>query len=190
AATRTTWGSNWSAQVFYAANVAGGANTVTATFATALSGFGIAYVHEYSGLDKTAPLDVSASAIGTASSASSGTATTTAANDLLFGAVGSNSAVTAAGAGFTSRLATFDNRTEDRTVTSTGAYAATATQNGSAWVAQLAAFKLQATSTDTTPPSQPANLNATTASSTQIDLSWTASTDNVGVTGYQVFRNG
>jgi fibronectin type 3 domain-containing protein len=41
---------------------------------------------------------------------------------------------------------------------------------------------------DTTPPSPPGNLTATT-SSTQINLSWTAATDNVGVTGYKVFRN-
>jgi chitodextrinase len=40
----------------------------------------------------------------------------------------------------------------------------------------------------TTPPSAPANLTATAASSTEIDLSWTASTDNVGVTGYRVER--
>ena len=41
---------------------------------------------------------------------------------------------------------------------------------------------------DTTPPSAPTNLAATAASSTQINLSWTASTDNVGVTGYRVER--
>jgi chitodextrinase len=41
---------------------------------------------------------------------------------------------------------------------------------------------------DTTPPSAPANLTATAISSTQINLSWTASTDDVGVTGYKVER--
>ena len=41
---------------------------------------------------------------------------------------------------------------------------------------------------DTTPPTAPANLTATAASSTQINLSWTASTDNVAVTGYMVER--
>jgi len=41
---------------------------------------------------------------------------------------------------------------------------------------------------DTTPPSAPANLTATAASVSQINLSWTASTDNVGVTGYRVER--
>ncbi|MDD5463455.1 MAG: fibronectin type III domain-containing protein, partial [Methylococcales bacterium] len=43
---------------------------------------------------------------------------------------------------------------------------------------------------DTTAPSVPAYLTATAISSTQINLSWGASTDNVGVTGYKVFRNG
>ena len=43
---------------------------------------------------------------------------------------------------------------------------------------------------DTTPPSTPTNLTATATSSSQINLTWTASTDNVGVTGYKVFRNG
>jgi chitodextrinase len=42
--------------------------------------------------------------------------------------------------------------------------------------------------TDTTPPSAPTGLTAIAASGTQINLSWTASTDNIGVTGYQVER--
>lgn len=42
---------------------------------------------------------------------------------------------------------------------------------------------------DTTPPSAPANLAANAASSSQINLSWSASTDNIGVTAYEVYRN-
>jgi len=41
---------------------------------------------------------------------------------------------------------------------------------------------------DTEPPTPPSNLTATAASGTQINLAWTASTDNVGVTGYQIER--
>ena len=41
---------------------------------------------------------------------------------------------------------------------------------------------------DTTPPSQPGTLGATAVSSGEIDLSWGASTDNVGVSGYRVER--
>src|SRR5439155_6459777 len=43
---------------------------------------------------------------------------------------------------------------------------------------------------DATPPSVPAGLIATAAGATTINLTWTASTDNVGVTGYIVKRNG
>jgi chitodextrinase len=41
---------------------------------------------------------------------------------------------------------------------------------------------------DTTAPSAPGGLAASPASSTQINLAWTASTDNVGVSGYRVER--
>ena len=43
-------------------------------------------------------------------------------------------------------------------------------------------------SADTQAPTAPSGLGATAASSAQINLSWTASTDNVGVTGYRVER--
>ena len=43
---------------------------------------------------------------------------------------------------------------------------------------------------DTTPPTTPTGLTATVAGSTGANLSWNASTDNVGVTGYIVRRNG
>jgi lysophospholipase L1-like esterase/chitodextrinase len=43
---------------------------------------------------------------------------------------------------------------------------------------------------DTTAPSPPTGLSAATISSSQINLTWTASTDNVGVTSYQIYRNG
>lgn len=43
---------------------------------------------------------------------------------------------------------------------------------------------------DATAPSVPSNLQGAAASTSQINLTWTASTDNVGVTGYKVFRNG
>ena len=43
---------------------------------------------------------------------------------------------------------------------------------------------------DTTPPSPPSNLQASTVTATTAALAWTASTDNVGVTGYNIYRNG
>jgi chitodextrinase len=43
---------------------------------------------------------------------------------------------------------------------------------------------------DTTSPSVPTALAATAVSAIQVNLSWSASTDNVGVAGYKIFRNG
>ncbi len=43
---------------------------------------------------------------------------------------------------------------------------------------------------DTQAPTVPTGLSAQVVSSSQINLSWTASTDNVGVTGYRIYLNG
>jgi chitodextrinase len=43
--------------------------------------------------------------------------------------------------------------------------------------------------TDTSAPSAPSNPAVVAQSSTQINLSWTAAADNVGVTGYDIYRN-
>jgi chitodextrinase len=43
---------------------------------------------------------------------------------------------------------------------------------------------------DTEAPSAPANLRSTGASASSVGLAWDASTDNVGVTGYRVYRDG
>ena len=47
-----------------------------------------------------------------------------------------------------------------------------------------------AAASDATPPTQPTGFTAAAAGATAVNLSWTASTDNVGVTGYVVTRNG
>jgi chitodextrinase len=43
---------------------------------------------------------------------------------------------------------------------------------------------------DTTPPSAPTNLMAAVITSSQVNLAWTASTDNVGIAGYKIYRDG
>ena len=45
-------------------------------------------------------------------------------------------------------------------------------------------------SSDTQAPTAPANLTGTAVNGGRVDLSWTASTDNVAVGGYRIFRNG
>lgn len=44
--------------------------------------------------------------------------------------------------------------------------------------------------TDTQAPSVPTNLSVSNETSSSIDLNWTASTDNVGVTGYDIYVGG
>lgn len=44
--------------------------------------------------------------------------------------------------------------------------------------------------TDTSPPTIPQGLTATAINKSRVDLAWTASTDDVAVAGYQIFRNG
>ena len=43
---------------------------------------------------------------------------------------------------------------------------------------------------DTEDPTSPSNLTAQAASATRVDLSWTAATDDFGVTGYKLYRDG
>jgi chitodextrinase len=59
---------------------------------------------------------------------------------------------------------------------------------GADGVWDIGAYEFVSGPSDTTPPSVPTGLSATAISSSQINLSWTASTDNVGVTGYRIYR--
>lgn len=49
---------------------------------------------------------------------------------------------------------------------------------------------VQGGTTDTQAPTVPANLQAPAKTANSVTLSWGASTDNVGVTGYSIFRDG
>ena len=136
-----SWGNGYSAQIFYAPKIVGGTDTVTATFRTSVATFGVVYVHEYAGISAINPIDVTTSASGSSALLNSGTATTTSANDLIFGAGVSDYIVTAAGSGFISRDLAYGNITEDKIAGSVGSYAATATHNGQMWGMQMVAFR-------------------------------------------------
>ncbi|MEV6627795.1 CARDB domain-containing protein [Amycolatopsis sp. NPDC051106] len=67
----------------------------------------------------------------------------------------------------------------------------TVTANTQWPAAQLSEFELYGPDTgDTQAPSAPANLALTEPASGQVKLTWSASTDDVGVTGYTVYRDG
>ena len=54
----------------------------------------------------------------------------------------------------------------------------------------IGAYELVATSGDTQPPSVPTGLAVTSVTSSSVSLKWNASSDNVGVVGYTIYRNG
>ncbi len=71
--------------------------------------------------------------------------------------------------------------------TKTTTYTLTATNSGGSTTAKTTVI---INTLDTQPPTPPTLITATPKSPTQVDLSWGASVDNIGVTSYQVIRNG
>ena len=143
-AAATVRGSGVSQAIYYARNIVAagaGANTVTVRFDKSVA-YADVRILEYSGLDQTNPFDVSRSATGFAAQANSGAATTNFARELIVGAGTTSGIFTGAGSGFTARIITNPDYdiAEDRTVTTTGSYSATAPQSGD-WVMQMATFK-------------------------------------------------
>jgi hypothetical protein len=135
-----------SQSIYYAKNIAAaaaGANTVTVTFSTAAASPDIRIV-EYSGADPNNPVDVTAANTGISATSSSGSATTTNATDLIFGANIVLTTTTGPGSGFTSRLLTSPDGdiAEDEAVSATGSYSATAPLSSSgSWIMQMVAFR-------------------------------------------------
>ena len=186
-AVPTARGAGLSQAIYYAKNIktaAAGTNTVTVAFNTATPYVDIRAL-EYSGLDTVNPFEIGTSASGTSATASSGTVTTTTANALIFGAGMTLGGFSTAGTNFTTRIITAPDAdiAQDRIVTTTGAYSATAAVTG-AWVMQVATFKAAtAAGGDTTAPTVAITTPGGTVSGV-ITLSANA-TDNVGVAGVQ-----
>jgi uncharacterized protein (TIGR03437 family) len=180
----TQWSnSQYSVQTFYAINLIGGPDAVTATFATAVNSFGIIYAHEYSGVAQTTPIDVTAAAAGVSGSLNSGSATTTNNTDLLFAGGVSANVVTSPGAGYTARSTSDGNITEDQIVSATGSYNATASNSSGAWAMQMVAFKAAVSGPVLVSgvTCSPTSLGQSTVSACAVTLTQTASTGGLSV---------
>ncbi len=119
--------------IYYAPNIVAapaGGTTITVTFNAAVN-YPDVRIAEYSGIDPLNPVDVSVSGTGIGATSSSGSVTTTNPNDLLIGANYVTTSTTGPGTGFTSRVITNPDGSilEDRVVTTTGSYSATAPLN-------------------------------------------------------------
>ena len=144
-----------SQSVYYAKNIASaaaGTNSVTVTFASGATSADIRIV-EYAGADPNNPVDVIAANSGSSATSSSNAVTTTNATDLLLGANLVQTSTSGAGSGFSKRLLTTPDGdiVEDRMVTATGSYSASAPLSSSGpWIMQLVAFRTP--SGGTSPP--------------------------------------
>lgn len=140
--TFTSAVANGGTSVWYAKNITGGADTITAHFSGSET-FATLYAQEYAGLDTSAPLDKTANATGTGTAMSSGaTSATATANELVVGFGTCAAACSAPGSGFTSRGTAGGNMSEDKTVSATGAQTCTETQSVSGgWAMVCATFK-------------------------------------------------
>ena len=181
-----------SLSIYYAKNIAAAganANSVTVNFSAAVP-YPEVDVMEYRGLDPLSPLDVFAAGTGNGTVSNSGAATTTNAHDLILGVNNVTTGTNSAGTNFTKRIITVPNGNivEDRIVAAAGSYSATANLTSGGWIMQMVAFKAAGGSGGAT-PTAPTNLAATAASSSQINLTWTASTETGGtISSYQVAR--
>jgi hypothetical protein len=132
--------------IYYAKNIksaAAGSNVVTITFSVAAA-YPDIRILEYSGVDPSNPVDVSVAKSGNSKSSKSGSVTTTNPDDLLFAANIVGTYTGNAGTGFTNRMITSPDGdiVEDRLVTATGSYNATAPLNERGpWIIQLIAFR-------------------------------------------------
>ncbi len=178
--------------IYYAPNIgaaSAGANSVTVRFNVAAQ-FPDVRILEYSGLDPASPLVGGVGASGTSATSNSGSLTTVVPNVLLVAGNVVETSTNGPGTGFTSRLLTTPNGdiAEDRIVSTTGTYSATAPMASGYWVMQMAAFQSPPAGPpppDTTPPTVSITApvaNATVSGSVMITA--TAS-DNVAVAGVQ-----
>lgn len=139
-------------QIYYAKNVTGGACTIVVTSGGLdFQSFCVWAVHEVQGLNVVAPLDQAGYNSGNTSgvdAATSGSVTTTAGGEYIFGFCEADGVTPAAGTGFTSRTTigqgslVLGERSEDLLQSAAGPIAATFTLGAaSPYVAGIATFK-------------------------------------------------
>ncbi len=176
-------------QVYSFAQVSVNGNTVTVSPINALGQTFDQRVYDFAaGSGDTTPPSVPATLVATASSATNVNLTWSASTDNI-GVI--NYEIERNGTPLTTVGAVTSHA--DNTVSAATAYAyrvraRDAAGNVSGW--STVANATTPTGGDTTPPSVPATLVATASSATNINLTWSASTDNIGVTNYEIERNG
>ena len=148
AVSQSNQSDNHQLHLFYAANIAAGPTTVTATFSGSNNHPWLA-IHAFSGLRTLNPLDKVASAQGSSTTPMTpSTMTTSTARELVVAGVGlqfMDTATLTVGSGYTLLLQdtqTSRAMTEYKTVSATGAYQGTfGLSSSSSWTAVVATFQ-------------------------------------------------
>jgi chitodextrinase len=184
--------------VYYLQNTKAAPNGLTVTISAANATYLQGAVSAYSGVATSGALDQAVAAKGNSAAVDSGPTGAVGAGELVVGGIitgGSPGSVTPGstqGQPFTMRAQTSSGSAdlEDVSASTAGAQDARATFGSATdWYAAAAVFHPYGGG-DTQAPTVPTGLQTTSVTSGSVGLSWTASTDNVGVSGYTVYRNG
>jgi hypothetical protein len=181
--------------LYYLANAKASASgvqiTVSASSATYLDGT----VAEYSGVALAGPLDQVVAARGVGTTVNTGSTASVPAGELVYSAVitgqpaGGYTPGNSQGISYTTRISADSGSLDESDITSSaaGSQQGTATLSTSTdWYAVAATF--QPLPANSSPPTTPNGLSATSVASSRVSLQWSASTGSVQ--GYTVFRNG
>ncbi len=189
--TSTLDGSNTQA-VFYAANiVAAGAssNTVTVSFGSA-----VAYIDErlaeYSGVSTSDPLDVESGVSGSGSDLTAGPVTTTSASDLLIAGTYQQSVINGTSTAYAVRInnAYGDHPGRSDRLQRRQLFGCNNTKRLRLVAHVDGGIQGRNGGSGTNGPTTPGNVTATAVSPTQVNLTWSASSDPAGITGYLIER--
>ena len=165
--------------------------TVSASAGTYLDGT----VAEYSGVAQAGALDQVVAARGVGTSVNTGSTASVPAGELVYSAVvtgqpaGTFTPGSSQDVAYTTRVSADSGSLDESDITSSaaGSQQGTATLSASTdWYAVAAAFK--PFPANSTVPTTPTGLSATSVASTRVALQWSASTGSVQ--GYTVYRNG
>jgi hypothetical protein len=137
----TNWGGTYRGSTYYAGNIAGGgaATTITITYSGAQGGT-ITYAAEYSGVATLNPLDQVSAQTGTGTVLNSGKMATGQGTELVFG-FGMSAGSASIDPPYTARSVLSNNFIGDQTVTKTGYFSVTGTNQNVAWLCQMATFR-------------------------------------------------
>ncbi|HET6878238.1 MAG TPA: choice-of-anchor Q domain-containing protein [Jatrophihabitans sp.] len=193
------FGSSGDNALYYLQGSAASASGVTITVSAPAAAYLQGTIAEYSGVAAVGALDSTATGKGVGTAVQTSATGSVPAGDLVYsalvtgGSAGAETPGASAGVRFTAHNALGSGGAYEQDITN----GAAGTQVGAAtlakstdWYAVVAAFRPAGTSVTPEPPSAPTGLTQVDATSAQVKLGWTASTDNVPITSYTIYRNG